>query len=134
MKNQELSKMKYVYRIYCNAKNEVHLEKYPVIYANEDFVYYKQNGNARLSCIHRQFVHTDYPNYITKYLDSIFWVSDEKITNIYEYCKSEMDKLITNSKIDSLRKRCEYTKNEYEKAKAEYQAYIAKKGEGENHE
>lgn len=137
MTNQELSKMKYVYRIYCNYNKEVHLEKYPVIYANQDFVYYKQNGNSRLSCIHRRFMHTDYPEYITKYLDCIFWVPAEEITHIYNRCKLEIDKQVENSNIDSLRKRCEQAKEEYEKAKAAYEAYqeyIAEKEEVKNHE
>ena len=50
MTMKDLSKKaKYVYRIYCAKDDVVHIEKYPVIYVNQKYLYYKVPGNVMLS-------------------------------------------------------------------------------------
>lgn len=41
MNKQNLSKYKFIYRVYMNDINEWHIEKYSIIYINQTYVYYK---------------------------------------------------------------------------------------------
>lgn len=38
---QELSKHKYIYRIYASDDKVIHCEKYPVVYSNSEVIYFK---------------------------------------------------------------------------------------------
>lgn len=38
-----LSKHKYIYEYYINGKMEPHVERFPVIYINSEYVYFKRN-------------------------------------------------------------------------------------------
>lgn len=137
MTKQDLSKIKYVHRIYSNWKKEVHMEKYPVIYSNHEYVYYKPRGDTRLSVIRTERILTDYPKIFTKDSDDIFWTTDEKIKDIFEWCKIQVKDNEQRRQFVFVKERYICAKNEYEKAKAAYEAYqeyIAKKGDGENHE
>lgn len=40
MEAKDLSK-KYIYKVYKNSKDEFHCDKYPVIYVNKEYVYFK---------------------------------------------------------------------------------------------
>lgn len=52
MDKQNLSKIKYIYRIYKSAEdNQVHIEKYPVVYVNSNYTYYKVANKQELQWV-----------------------------------------------------------------------------------
>ena len=51
MELKDLSKIKYIYRIYESKDYVLHLEKYPVIYINSEILYFKVHGNKMLNSI-----------------------------------------------------------------------------------
>ena len=57
MTMKDLSKKaKYIYRVYCAADDVVHVEKYPVIYVNKMYLYYKVPGDEYLHCVGMKLV------------------------------------------------------------------------------
>lgn len=44
MEPKNLSKQKYIYKVYRAKDNRYHIEKFPIIYANKSIVYFKENG------------------------------------------------------------------------------------------
>lgn len=46
---KNLSKCKYVYRIY-KENNNFHIEKYPIVYINSDVVYFKNGRKKNIDC------------------------------------------------------------------------------------
>ena len=44
MDNKNLGKLKYIYKIYMSINKIAHCERYPVIYINDEYCYYKDSG------------------------------------------------------------------------------------------
>lgn len=51
MKASDLSKQKYIYKVYMNSIGEIHCEKLRIIYANKAVVYVKSPGDNYLDMI-----------------------------------------------------------------------------------
>lgn len=51
MDKANLSKRKYIYRVYVNAVNEIHTERYRIAYMNSKYVYYIAGDKQQLECI-----------------------------------------------------------------------------------
>ena len=49
MDKTTLSKHRWIYEMYINEKNEVHIERYKVIYINKKYVFYIRGGDDSLS-------------------------------------------------------------------------------------
>lgn len=47
----ELSKRKYIYHVHSNGKDAIHSERFPIIYVNKAFCYFKKSSSAELSWI-----------------------------------------------------------------------------------
>lgn len=81
MEVKDLSKQKYIYKTYKNHLGELHCEKYPVIYANKEYVYYKASDvvleHTGTSYIHDHMTEDD------KYLHNThYWNVDMSILEI----------------------------------------------------
>lgn len=50
-----LSKQKHIYYVY-NSGNETHIEKFPVVYLNSKYVYFKRQRQDELSRVYLSFV------------------------------------------------------------------------------
>lgn len=48
---ENLSKIKFIYKLYKTVDNILHIERFPVIYINSTYVYYKQGSQEELSRI-----------------------------------------------------------------------------------
>lgn len=84
MDAKNLSKCKYIYRVYMSKIGVVHLEKYRIVYSNAAYVYFKIPGDDRLCEIGVNKIHEDIMEIIeyTKFHPgiSIFLWNDEGIT------------------------------------------------------
>ena len=108
-----LSKYKYLYRIYEANKN-INMEKYPIIYSNKSYMYYKTGKGDALSYIKLDDVSSKYEDKSLKelnYYRRSIWVLNvsefdmEDVRNKYfnktkedlvEKAKEKLDKAIQN--------------------------------------
>lgn len=133
MKN--LSKIKYIYRIY-SADNTLHLERYPVVYINSEVVYYK--GARKNSLLNYEYLnnvldeHTtiskpyQWSSYAYPWIDKLFLGIETGIQEIFEDLKKQyVDALeerfawFNRTDEDKKRERLDRAKREYEAALAE---------------
>ena len=132
MKN--LSKIKYIYRIY-SANNMLHLERYPVVYINSEVVYYK---GARKNCLlNYEYLssildnHTTinksnyYLRYQVPWIDKYFWGIETDINEIFKDLKKQYstaleERLTWLSRTDEDKKR-----ERLDRAKRKYEAALA---------
>lgn len=78
MENKDLSKCKYIYRIYVARDTVTHVEKFPVIYANKKYIYYKGGTGDSLKELLTTHVIDNNKDNIDEYIDKcvgdyIFW-------------------------------------------------------------
>lgn len=55
----ELSKRKYIYKIYQATDGMFHIEKFPIIYANSAYVYFKVANKQELQHVRLQYIKDD---------------------------------------------------------------------------
>lgn len=55
----ELSKQKYIYKIYQTYDGMFHIEKFPIIYANSAYVYFKVANKQELQCVGLRYIKDD---------------------------------------------------------------------------
>ena len=106
MELKDLSKIKYIYRIYESKDYVLHLEKYPVIYINSEMLYFKVHGNKTLNSIYINNIldcHVKYED--LKFCAKYFWGISTDINDVFEDLKMQQSKYIP-----------EQTKKEYQKA------------------
>ena len=127
MKN--LSKLKYIYRIYESSDKILHLEKYPIIYINSEVVYFKMVRkqeyihNVKLENIKQEI--KDF--YVSPYLNfpcySVYYADTEtNICNIFIALKQQQEYYRANENMINIEKRYDNAKDKYEKALKEYEA------------
>ena len=120
---KNLSKIKYIYRIYESSDKILHCEKYPVIYINSEVVYFKDTRKkeylnyTRIDRVLDNFVNVCKPNRFgiyNTYIDRYFWNVETNVEEIYEDLKKQRDE--AKSENDKQRKldRLERVKREYE--------------------
>lgn len=126
MNKENLGKLKYIYKMYTSDDKVVHCERYPVIYINQNVVYYK---DARKSPV---LITTDTRYVVDKYtgikdvklnywgqFSTYFWevesFSSEEATD-YAFAKKKMDDI---AKAKSSLERAE---NDYKSAKERYES------------
>ena len=132
---KNLSKYKYIYRIYESSDEVLHCEKYPVIYINNKVVYFKDARKQER--LNYKDVNKILDNFTKFYqgenawkwewgrpcFDEYFWNVETNITEIYEDLKKQRFamrcKKIERSKYD----RLERAKKEYENALKEVEAF-----------
>lgn len=61
MNAKDLSKCKYIYRVYVNRDKVTHVEKHPIIYANKMYIYFKDGKGCDLKRISTKDVLTRDP-------------------------------------------------------------------------
>ena len=130
---KNLSKIKYIYRIY-SADDMLHLERYPVVYINSEVVYYK---NARknsflgyeyltsiLDCHTTVGKPYTYTGYALPYVNKYFFGIETDIHEIFEDLKKQYDVLLAEQLAYLNRTDEEKKRARLEKAKREYEAAL----------
>lgn len=88
---ETLSKRKFIYRLYDDRVGLPHIEKYPVIYINEEYVYFKVAGKQELAWRRLRDTRkglSDYINYdenkhFGHWKESFFWEDDIDLERLY---------------------------------------------------
>ena len=123
MKN--LSKLKYIYRIYESSDKILHLEKYPIIYINSEVVYFKDGrkqeylNSTRVEKVLDNFVSACNSNrfgHYSTYIDKYFWNIETNVQEIYEDLKKQRAELKSKDEEQKKHDRLERAKREYEAA------------------
>lgn len=66
MDKTTLSKHRWIYEMYINGNNEVHIERYKVIYINGSYVYYIRGGDDMLSYMYLSNVFNNIEEFIAE--------------------------------------------------------------------
>ena len=135
MEANNLSKQKYIYRIYESRDGVLHYERYPVVYVNTNAVYFK-NGrkNGALGWIYTQAVLDDvscidpreanatpFGRYgINKY---IWKVDEDNIEEVFTELKKRHLEIAEKNRKEWVKNRLEIAKREYELALEDYKKY-----------
>lgn len=88
---KNLSKCKYVYRIY-KENNRYNIEKYPIVYINSEVVYFKTGRKNYLDC--RSF--SDLWNNVKESFDKAIDYINKKVTLFYDYSPTSVYFIETN--------------------------------------
>lgn len=128
MELKNLSKVKYIYRIYESDNEVLHIERYPVIYINSKVVYFKTASKQEyLECkkiteVSDDFVHfyqkiyTYWPLYSRVSFDEYFWNVETNVNKIYQDLIQQRYKMRHETDLERKRKKAEQAKREYEAA------------------
>lgn len=125
----KISKLKHIYQVRQDAENNIHIEKFPIIYINSKFIYYKANGDDMLSILPVKDIREKFPDDydVRRYNAIYFWFSayksqreiDEEINDLkYQIKESEKTKKIKELN-NSIRKKIE----ELQKMQKELERY-----------
>lgn len=136
MANVKINKEhKYIYHLYTNEDHEVHLEKHSIIYMNSVYVHFKISRKNRLGEVYIKRIHNDlshlsldrrtrlmYPRPII--IDEYLWSCTKEIKEVIEQLKQQVDWVIKDNKINILKQKVEYTKQQYQDAMRELNDFM----------
>lgn len=126
MKN--LSKLKYIYRVYESSDKVLHIEKYPIIYINSKVVYFKDVRKQEY--IHRKDLNQVKDSFVDFYtsswgdypcFDRYFWNVETNVYDIYNELKEKHEEFRINEKIKKTKEQMENSKRMYERYLKEYE-------------
>lgn len=136
MDKQNLSKYKYIYRIYEDRTGAVHCTKHPVVYINSKVVYFKDArkqeylGNTSIDG-----VSDDFASYAQNVLNSLyhfnvnnyFWNIEDNIIELFREFKKQiaLARIIQNEK--QITARYVQAQKEFEAAKTELMKLVSAK-------
>ena len=122
---KNLSKIKYIYRIYEATDGILHCERFPVVYINSEVVYFKdarkkeylnyikvRNVTDNLTAFYNSGNYVKYYSYFDKY----FWNVENNIQEIYEDLKKQKAEAQIKDEKEKAMSRYERAKREYEAA------------------
>lgn len=133
-----LSKYKHIYRIYSNGY-ELHMEKFPIIYINKQFVYYRRPEETFLRDISMSNINNNYSQNTTFdcFYNKYFMSNDKnEINEIFEMLKVQSEHYFTKQKRLKNESYLDKAKREYEEALKKYELMlkIKEKYTGEKNE
>lgn len=136
----KLSKLKYIFEIYTDYMGNIHCEKFPIIYINEHYVYYKKSGDDMLTYVpvsnilssFRQAIEDEEINiigdYITGYIFKAWlWSEEPDISDLYEIIKKKKAEIFIRKTEETLKSNLLKAKNEYDSAEKAYNDFMNRK-------
>ena len=129
MNKENLCQHKWIYFVYTNANGDNHIEKYPVIYINSKYVYFKRARQDQLGYINTSLVNKDLASVFKKdykFLwdrDKYFWICEENADGIIEAAKARFDEDRKNRWKNQAKMELERAKRNYELAMEKYKIY-----------
>lgn len=144
---KNLSKRKYIYRIYKGKDAGIYYERCPVIYINSELVYYKQAGTnpyLQYETLNRVYDYADsllfenmhiIENYNQHYFYKLCWEVDDGTKEVIKEISAEQKKESAKAKRE-LKKKILYQTMEdreelYRKSKERYEAFLSECEEDE---
>lgn len=128
MDYKNLYKNKYIYYIYESSDRKIHLEKYPIIYMNKEYVYYKQTNSDLLNYQSFRFIKNEYdlPNvskYYKGYYKFFIGIKEKDLKELVEKLKIQMEINYNHEKEKQAMSRLERAKHDYENALKEVELF-----------
>lgn len=136
MDKQNLSKYKYIYRIYEDRTGEVHCTKHPVIYINSEVVYFKDARKQEyLANTSVDRVSDDFASFAKDVLsrpfhwnvDSYFWNIEDNIVELFQEFKKQRTLAQIIQKEKQITARYVRARKEFEAAEAELTKLVSAK-------
>ena len=136
MANVKINKEhKYIYHLYTNEDHEVHLEKHSIIYMNSVYVYFKISRKNRLGEVYIKRIHNDLSHLALDrrtrlmcprpiIIDEYLWSCTKEIKEAIEQLKQQADWVVKENKINMLKRKVEYTKQQYQDAMRELNDFM----------
>lgn len=81
---KELCKMKHIYHIYMSKDDSIHIEKFPIVYINKNYVYFKGASDIELSKIELKKCYYNLSDIIC-YINGL--IESKKINNYFEFSR-----------------------------------------------
>lgn len=129
MNKENLCKHKWIYYVYTNSNGDNHIEKYPIIYINKKYVYFKRSREDKLGMTYTNNVKTDLAAVFQrgyKYLyehDRYYWIHEENSDSIIKAAKAKFDEENKNRWKNIAKADLERAKKNYEHALKVYESY-----------
>lgn len=129
MDKKNLCKHKHIYYVHTDSNGNNHIEKYPVIYINSEYVYFKRARKNELGHIYTSFVKNDLKSVFEKdYMflqdrDRYFWINNENAESIIAAAKERFDEDRKNRWKNQAKNELERAKQNYERALKVYESY-----------
>lgn len=119
MDKEFLSKQKYIYVIYASSDKVIHCQRFPIVYLNSEFLYFKTNQSKRLECIKTERVQDEFisPSSHGHYTQYFFKVENFNSKEVTEYVYKGERELKLKKEKDTLQR----LKDEYEKKLKSYE-------------
>lgn len=134
MDKTTLSKHRWIYKMYINSNNEVHVERYKVIYINASYVYYISGGEDMLRYMSLSSVFNNLEEFISegnieRFLSSVYWTVFfwEPVGQVdYESLRRKAEKQNIEKKIAQTQERMKSLQKEQKALQREINVLIAK--------
>lgn len=136
MDKENLCKHKWIYYVYTDSKGDNHIEKYPVVYINSKYVYFKHSRKDELSKTYTSFVNKDLKSMFSKdykFLwerDRYFWINEDNAESIIAAAKERFDEDRNNRWKIQAKNELDRARKNYESALARYKTYDENYKEG----
>ena len=124
---QNLSKYKYIWRVYRGSEGKIHKEKFPVIYANGTNTYYKAGRSTALNTIATDYIkdcptQKDVESVVRHFHSRYYWNIPDEIDSMFAAIKKAVEDENERKYIDETIKEYRLAKVRYERAKKAYDA------------
>lgn len=125
---ETLSKQKYIYCVYAGRDDNLNVERFPVIYINNHYVYFKKPGNEQLNSLTLPAISDSLDSLDLHDINSLrfchkyFWNIDKdipetfnKLREKYKRANFEKEKYEAKQKLELAKKIYEATLEQYKK-------------------
>lgn len=122
-----LSKQKYIYCVYSGKDDCLNVERFPIIYINNRYVYYKKPGSETLDYKSISFVKDslnslkDYEINHLRFQRELFWNVDENIPETLDSLKKKYKDMKIKREKAEAKEQLDISKRIYEEALARYE-------------
>ena len=129
MNRENLCKHKWIYYVHTDSNGDNHIEKYPVVYINSEYVYFKRSRKNELGHTFTNFVKRDLKSVFEKDYrfiwdkDRYFWINDENAESIIAAAKARFDEDRKNRYKIQAKNELDRARKNYEFALRNYKAY-----------
>lgn len=127
MDKQNLSKYKYVWKVYRSSVGAINKEKYPVIYANNSKTYYKVGRSTSLNVIDTSYIkdtpaQNDIDGIVRYFHKRYYWNVPDDVEDVFESARKAVDEENECKRIETIIAEYRTAKIGYERAKKAYDA------------
>ena len=113
-------KNKYIYRIYESSDEVLHIQKYPIVYMNDNWIYYKVGRKQSLGCFNIENLKDPIiSKYKTWYNEYFLDVDENELKELFNDLQQQKAINISKCKEEQIRERFKKAKKEFQEALTE---------------